>query len=172
MKKVVVMILCMAFLFSLTACGGTDTSSGNVSASAGQTQSSDQPGGNDSSDAGKNAAETLTFGNTGNAIESLEKQYAALEKDDLKWDYNSSTKTIIISGEGPMRDYYETAPEWDKYSAEAEHVVISDKVTSVGAGAFYYFQALADVELGNDVEFIGNAAFTNCTRNQKVNKTQ
>ena len=169
MKKVVAMILCMAFLFSLTACGGTDTSSGNVSASAGQTQSSDQLGGNDSSDAGKNAAETLTSGNTGNAIESLEKQYTALEKDEIKWDYNSSTKTIVISGEDPMRDYLETAPEWDKYSAEAEHIVISDKVTSVGAGAFYSFQALADVDLGDTVEFIGKFAFFSCISFRTVN---
>ena len=169
MKKVIAMILCVVFLFSLTACGGTDTSSGNTSAAPNQMQSNDQAEENNASDAGSNTAEALPPGNAGGAVDALEKQFAALEKDDLKWDYNSSTKTIIISGEGPMRDYYETAPEWDKYSAEAEHVVISDKVTSVGAGAFYYFQALADAELGNDVEFIGNAAFTNCTALRTVN---
>ena len=101
--------------------------------------------------------------------EGIYKQFAALEKDEIKWDYNSSTKTTVISGEGPMRDYLENAPDWDKYNAEAEHVVIGDKVTSVGAGAFYYFTALTDVELGNTVEFIGKAAFTNCTTLRNIN---
>lgn len=170
MKKMIAIILCIVFLFSLTACGGgTDTSSDSTSANNSQTQNNDQPEDNTSSDTEKNTAETKDPGNANNAIESLEKQFVALKKDDIKWDYNSSTKTIVISGEGPMRDYLETAPDWDKYSAEAEHVVIGDKVTSVGAGAFLFFSALTDVDLGNTVEFIGKAAFSNCESLWTVN---
>ena len=170
MKKMIAIILCIVFLFSLTACGGgTDTSSDSTSANNSQTQNNDQPEDNTSSDTEKNTTETKDSGNANNAIESLERQFTALEKDDIKWDYNSSTKTIVISGEGPMRDYLETAPDWDKYNAEAEHVVIGDKVTSVGAGAFLYFSALTDVDLGNTVEFIGEAAFSNCEALWTVN---
>ena len=146
MKKMIAIILCIVFLFSLTACGGgTDSSSDNASTNNSQTQNNNKP-----------------EGKTNDAIESLEKQFVALEKDSIEWDYNSSTKTIVISGEGPMKDYLDTAPDWDKYSTEAEHVVISDKVTSVGAGAFYLFSAITEVKLGESVEFIGDAAFSNC----------
>ncbi|MGN0769429.1 MAG: leucine-rich repeat protein [Christensenellales bacterium] len=169
MKKVIAIILCIVILFSLTACGGTDTSSNNASTNTSQTQNNNQSEDSTSSDTGKNPAETKEPGNANDAIEFLEKQFTVLEKDEIKWDYNSSTKTIVISGEGPMRDYLETAPEWDKYSAEAEHVVISDKVTSVGAGAFYFFSALTDVDLGSTVEFIGKSAFFNCIALRTVN---
>ena len=170
MKKISAIILCIVLLLSLTACGGgEDTSSGNASANNNQTQSNNQSEDTTSSDIEKSTEEVAGSGNVNGAIESIEKQFAALEKDEIKWDYNSSTKTIVISGEGPMRDYLENAPDWDKYNAEAEHVVIGDKVTSVGAGAFYYFTALTDVELGNTVEFIGKAAFTNCTALRNIN---
>ena len=170
MKKVIAIILCIVFLFSLTACGGgADTSPDNVSVNNSQTQNNDQPEENTSSDVGKDTVETSDPGNTNDAIESLEKQFAGLEKDEIKWDYNSSTKTIVISGEGPMRDYLETAPEWDKYNAEAEHVVISDNVTSVGAGAFYSFSALTDVDLVDTVEFIGESAFFYCISLRTIN---
>ena len=170
MKKMIAIILCIVFLFSLTACvGESDISSDNASANNSQIQNNNQAEGNTLSDTGENTAETKDPGNTDNAIEFLEKQFATLEKDDIKWDYNSSTKTIVISGEGPMRDYLETAPDWDKYSAEAEHVVIGEKVTSVGAGAFYCFSALTDVDLGEAVEFIGDASFYYCTALRDVN---
>lgn len=170
MKKVAAIILCIVLLFSLTACGGgEDTSSGNASANTSQTQSNNQSEDTTSSDIEKSTEEASGSDSGNGAIESLEKQFVALEKDEIQWDYNSSTKTIVISGEGPMRDYLENAPDWDKYNAEAEHVVIGDKVTSVGAGAFYYFTALTDVELGNTVEFIGKAAFTNCTALRNIN---
>ena len=153
MKKMIAIILCIVFLFSLTACGGgTDSSSDNVSTNNSQTQNNNKP-----------------EGKTNDAIESLEKQFVALEKDSIKWDYNSSTKTIVISGEGPMKDYLDTAPDWDKYSTEAEHVVISDKVTSVGAGAFYSFSALTDVDLVDTVEFIGESAFFYCISLRTIN---
>lgn len=153
MKKMIAIILCIVFLFSLTACGGgTDSSSDNASTNNSQTQNNNQP-----------------EGKTNDAIKSLEKQFVGLEKDNIKWDYNSSTKTIVISGEGPMRDYLETAPDWDKYRTEAEHVVISDKVTSVGAGAFYSFSALTDVDLGDTVEFIGESAFFYCISLRTIN---
>ena len=151
MKKKITIIFCALILLSLTGCGGSNASDNNVSANVNQSSESES----------SNVENTVTE-NADDAIKSLEEQFTALGKDDIKWDYNSSTKTIIISGEGPMKDYLDTAPEWDVYNAEAEHVVIDDKVTSVGAGAFLFFSALTDVDLGDMVEFIGVAAFSNC----------
>ncbi len=170
MKKTAAIILCIAILFSLTACGsGTNSTPGNESASTGQTQNSSQPAENNPSESGKNTGETTDPGHADDAVRSLEKQFTGLAADEIQWDYNSASKTVVISGEGPMRDYLQTAPDWDQYSAEAEHVVIGDNVTSVGAGAFLFFSALKDVDLGNTVEFIGEAAFSNCEALWKVN---
>ena len=81
MKKVIAIILCIVFLFSLTACGsGEDTSPDNVPASSSQTQNNDQPEENTSSDVGEDKVETADPGNTNDAIESLEKQFTGLEK--------------------------------------------------------------------------------------------
>ena len=109
MKKVIAIILCIGLVFSFAACGGgTDSSSDNISANTDQTQDNNQPEGNTS-------AEANEPGNTNGAIEALEKRFTALENDNIKWDYNSSTKTIVISGKGPMKDYAENEPEWYKY---------------------------------------------------------
>ena len=62
-----------------------------------------------------------------------------IKKDDLKWDYNTSTKTIVISGKGMMKSYLEDEPEWNYLSEEAEKIIINDEVTTIGDGAFMYF---------------------------------
>ena len=151
MKKKITIVFCIFILLSLVGCGGSDAANNNTSTN--NNQSLD----NESLD-----NESVKTETTDDAIKSLEKQFVALKEDNIEWDYNSSSKTIIISGEGPMKDYLDAPPEWDVYYAEAEHVVISDKVTSVGAGAFLFFSALNDVDLGNTVEFVGDAAFSNC----------
>ena len=112
---------------------------------------------------------TKPKGKTNNAIAELEKKYSGLTTDKLKWEYDASTQTITISGEGTMRDYLDEAPEWDKYNSEVKHAVIADGVSSVGAGAFYSFSVLADVKLADSVEFIGDSAFDYCTGLWTVN---
>ena len=148
MKKTLALLLCLLLALSLTACGsgsnenGT-SDTGNIVSSAGNSQN--------------------------DAVKDLEKHYTGLTKDDLKWDYNSQTKTLIFSGKGPMMDYAEAAPAWDKYNGEAEKVVIGDEITSVGAAAFYGFSALKEVKLGQAVEFIGENAFFYCFELRTVN---
>lgn len=140
MKKLISFLLAGIMVLSLAACGGGE-------------------------------AETTTKpkGKTNNAIAELEKKYSGLTTDKLKWEYDASTQTITISGEGAMRDYLKEAPEWDKYNSEVKHAVIADGVSSVGAGAFYSFSVLADVKLADSVEFIGDGAFDYCTGLWTVN---
>ena len=157
MKKKTALFFSILILLSLAGCGGKDAADDNASKNNNQTID------NNSSTSGIVVTEIEN-----DAIKSLEKQFIGLKEDSIKWDYNSSTKTIIISGEGPMKDYCDVAPEWDKYNAEAEHVVISDEVTSVGACAFLYFSVLNDVDFGNTVEFVGDDAFSNCTSLRSV----
>ena len=198
MRKLTVILLCMAMVFSLVSCGssaagdaqGTGSAQPESAAAAkdagsgsGETVSADAGGKN--ADAG--AVSTDVGGSVGadtgaaggwlaaapaedrEKIDALEKKYVGLKEDGLKWEYNSSSQTIVISGEGAMRDYSEEVPAWDTYAGEAKKVVIGDEVTSIGAGAFMYFTALEEAELGKGIEFIGNAAFTNCSCLRTVN---
>lgn len=102
-------------------------------------------------------------------IVAVEKQYADTKKDNLKWEYNEATKTIVISGEGAMQNYNDLEPEWYHLNNEAEKLVIGDKVTSIGDSAFSYFSQLSEVKLGASVEYIGFGAFDNCMNLRTVN---
>lgn len=150
LKRITAVFLCILLVLSLAACGseggsgGSDTSTDAIS-----------EGNNTADESSKN-------GKTSDEIAELEQRYANLTEDELTWEYNTATKTVVISGKGPMKDYAENAPEWDKYADEAEKVVIGDEVTSVGMGAFLWFSAITEVKLGESVEFIGDAAFSNC----------
>lgn len=149
MKKTLALLLCLLLALSLTACGA----------------------GNNENDTSNNTESVASSADNSqnDAVKALEKQYTGLTKDDLKWDYNSQTKTLIFSGKGPMMDYAEDAPAWDKYNGEAEKVVIGDEITAVGAAAFYGFSALQEVKLGQAVEFVGENAFFYCIALRTVN---
>ena len=99
----------------------------------------------------------------------LEQKYSNIHQDNLAWEYNESNKTIIISGEGSMRSYLENEPEWNHLSDEAEQVIIGDRVTNVGDGAFLLFTKLNKVTLGNSIEYIGARAFDSCINLTTVN---
>lgn len=142
LKRIVPILLASIIVVSLTACGS-------------------------SGDADNDSKKSLP-----SEIVELEKKYSGLSKDELKWEYNTASKTIVISGEGPMKDYADLEPEWFKYYNEAEKVVIGDDVTSIGSGAFMWFSKLTEVKLGESVEFIGKAAFSNCESLRTVNFPQ
>ena len=85
-------------------------------------------------------------------VSTLEQKYSDVKKDDLKWDYNTSTKTIVISGKGMMKSYLEDEPEWNYLSEEAEKIIINDEVTTIGDGAFMYFTNIKEVKFGDSIE--------------------
>ncbi len=99
----------------------------------------------------------------------LEQKYSNTHQDNLTWEYNESSKTIVISGEGPMRSYLENEPEWNYLSDEAEQIVIGDQVTNVGDGAFLLFTNLNKATLGNSIEYIGARAFDSCINLTTIN---
>lgn len=187
MRKLTVILLCMAMILMLAACGSSasgDQAGAGSAQSEGAAAAQDAGGGSgenagagqaDNVSPGKGSADSGSSGGTAapaaasGAVAELEKKYIGLKEDGLKWEYNSSSQTVVISGEGAMRDYSEEVPAWDTYAGEAKKVVIGDEVTSIGAGAFMYFTALEEAELGKGIEFIGNAAFTNCSCLRTVN---
>ena len=102
-------------------------------------------------------------------VSTLKQKYSDVKKDDLKWDYNTSTKTIVISGKGMMKSYLEDAPKWDYLNKEVEKIVIGDEVTTIGDGAFMYFTNLKEVKLGDSIEYIGARSFDFCTSLSTIN---
>ena len=150
LKKITAVFLCVLLAFTLTACGGESRLE-----DSGKSEETISEGNNITGESKKSSQ-------TSEEIAELERKYANLTEDELTWEYDTASKTVVISGKGPMKDYGENAPEWDKYCDEAEKVVVGDEVTSVGMGAFLWFSAITEVQLGESVEFIGDAAFSNC----------
>ncbi|MGI6265294.1 MAG: leucine-rich repeat protein, partial [Acutalibacteraceae bacterium] len=85
--------------------------------------------------------------------------------DNLTWNYNSSTKTLTISGTGAMADYtlFTRAP-WNTYHSSITTVTISNSVTSIGDYAFYNCTGMTSVTIPDSVTRIGNSAFYYCTK--------
>ena len=80
------------------------------------------------------------------------------------WSYNSSTKTLTISGSGAM-DYYDglVLVPWKNYQVDIKTVIIESGVTIIGAKAFENCVNLSSVTIPASVTSIGNSAFNGCT---------
>lgn len=90
--------------------------------------------------------------------------------EHLTWLYDYSSKTLTISGEGNMSNYYSSgtagsrAPWITSTSIKnnLETVVISDGVTSIGEYAFFYCEKLKNITIPSSVKSIGIGAFYHC----------
>ena len=103
--------------------------------------------------------------------------------DGITWTYNEATKTLTISGNGPMEDYVRQddgsgyAPYMKELGVKKtksgqtyyiddtkiEHLVIENGVTSIGNLALYGCHALKDVVIPETVTKIGEYAFWECS---------
>lgn len=88
--------------------------------------------------------------------------------ENLSWTYVEATKTLTISGNGEMRNYYymngnnTSVSPWNKYKNEMETVIIEDGVTSIGSWAFYECTSLSFVSIPSSVISIGYSTFYDC----------
>lgn len=86
--------------------------------------------------------------------------------DNVAGVYNASTKTLTVTGTGPMDDAYTWAEPiannspWKNDSCDITSVVIEDGVTSVSKYAFAYDESITDVVLGKDIEELGKGSFS------------
>ena len=93
--------------------------------------------------------------------------------ENLTWTYNTATRTLTISGVGPMwdfcdsdfyhyYDYYSGNPfnlPWYDYLDQIEKCKIEDGVTSIGNAAFSDCHRLTSIDIPNSLTSIGEYAF-------------
>lgn len=93
-----------------------------------------------------------------------------------KWSFDAATKTLTVSGNGPMPDFagsetptgaFAVSRPWDAYVGEIEKIVIEEGVTAIGAYAFCDM-ALTEVTIAKSVGRIGYRAFSGCDALTKV----
>lgn len=78
--------------------------------------------------------------------------------DNVAAVYDASTKTLTVTGTGPMDDAYTTSNlPWK--SDDIVSVIIEDGVTRVSTSAFNNIDTITNVKLGKDVEELGEECF-------------
>ncbi len=85
-------------------------------------------------------------------------------EDGLTWELDMDTNELVISGNGPMKDYQNETTPWHEYSDSITSVLISDGVTSIGKSAFWGMSDLTYVEISGTVQVIKSSAFSECER--------
>lgn len=97
----------------------------------------------------------------------------------IGYTWDEETKTLTITGEGPMDDYrlnnsqqYNVYPSWAWVMTTAQKIVIDEGITYVGKNAFWdmYHEcsALKELVIADSVESIGPRAFYRATSLEKV----
>ena len=81
----------------------------------------------------------------------------------LTWNFDPTTGTLMITGEGEMPDY--TAPSyapWNEYRFDIYNVIMQHEITSIGDFAFSQCRNLPSITLPNGITRIGYRAFYDC----------
>ena len=98
---------------------------------------------------------------------------------NVKWKYDSKTKTITVYGSGAMKNFNngDDGQRWDeiyKMTGEkpvnkATKIVIENGVTSIGNNVFRTLNNVTSVTIPNTVTSIGQSAFEGCSALTTVN---
>ncbi len=90
----------------------------------------------------------------------------------LKWNLDTSTGKLTISGNGAMPNNSNAySYSWFNYEDYIKSVIIESGVTSIGDYAFYAYSNLTSLSLSNTVTSIGQYAFYNCDKLTSLTNT-
>ena len=84
--------------------------------------------------------------------------------NSLYWEYDSTNKTISITGSGDMYNYTANTQPWLLFKEEIAEVTISNTATSIGTSAFEGCIRLGKVSIGTATKNIAANAFAACTK--------
>ena len=93
-------------------------------------------------------------------------------ESSVTYSYDSETKTLTISGRGPMKDcvIWDKGEIVEKFSSpftdfveNVTKIIIEGDVTSIGGGVFSGCSSLTNVTIPNSVTSIGAGAFWECS---------
>ena len=100
------------------------------------------------------------------ATYTLRSTPSEVSEESISWSFDAATKTLTISGNGPMDDYEmifeavaKNSAPWSNISIDIENVVIEEGVTSVGSCAFALCVNVKNVSLPETLTHIGSLAF-------------
>ena len=88
---------------------------------------------------------------------------------NCKWISDEKTGTLFIRGEGTMASYEfgeeqeESTVPWTSFTNQIKHVVIDQRITTIGSYAFYNCSLLSSITIPDTVTIIGSGAFSKCT---------
>ena len=86
-----------------------------------------------------------------------------IDGTNLTWAYNSTTKTLTISGSGDM-NLPETWRTWTTIEDYCQTIIIESGVSTIGDNAFNSFDVVSSVSIPNTVVSIGEYAFRDCKK--------
>ena len=81
---------------------------------------------------------------------------------NVYYTYNEATKTLVISGTGSIRSYYNNDTPWNKDMTNIQTIIIENGVTAIGESNFFRCSGLTSVTIPNSVTSIGEWAFSDC----------
>ena len=95
---------------------------------------------------------------------------------NLTWEFDESTGTLTLIGNGDMWDYtyvddygVQELPPWGAYLKEIKTVVLPDGIQSIGQDAFRNCTNLTSITIPNSMREIRMHAFRDCTALKTVN---
>ena len=84
--------------------------------------------------------------------------------DNLYWNYDQNTKTIVITGSGMMYDYTATTQPWYLFKEDIMKLTTSATTTTLGESAFDGCIRLGEATLGVGIEELKANVFAGCNR--------
>ena len=88
---------------------------------------------------------------------------------NCKWIFDEKTRTLFIKGEGAMKNYDfdeeqdKSSVPWNPFNEEIKHVVIDQRITTIGNYAFCNCTSLSSITIPDIVTTIESGAFFKCT---------
>ncbi len=82
------------------------------------------------------------------------------------YTYDSSTGTVVISGNGAIEDYDSSQSPF--YQSDIKSVLIEDGITEIGSNVFSGCRQLENISIPSSVKIINNKAFYRCSNLQEL----